>query len=155
MKDNKLIAEFMGYKFYNNLPQQRNGYQLPKDKGTAIYLAYSTSELQYHKSWDWLMLVVKKCFRTGDDTHQWDNIMDSIFTCDRDIVYRQVVEFINEYNRTDSVVYPFKEGDDYWTIEDGEIIWSCWDDVSEEMHDKNPNKEYFITKESAINYLKQ
>ena len=58
-------------------------------------------------------------------------------------------------NRTDSVVYPFKEGDDYWTIEDGEIIWSCWDDVSEEMHDKNPNKEYFITKESAINYLKQ
>jgi hypothetical protein len=58
-------------------------------------------------------------------------------------------------NKRNSVVYPFEEGNDYWTIEDGEIIWSCWDYVSEEIHDKNPNKKYFITKESAINHLKQ
>ena len=52
-------------------------------------------------------------------------------------------------------LYPFEEGNDYRTIEEGEVVWSCWDDVSEEMHDKNPNKEYFITKESAINHLKK
>jgi len=54
--------------------------------------------MRFHESWDWLMPVVSKCFKTGDDTHQWDNIMDAMFTCDINIVYAQVVEFINEYN---------------------------------------------------------
>lgn len=49
--------------------------------------------------------------------------------------------------------YPFEEGDDYWVyVEDirGHIlIWSCWDDVSEELHDENPNREYF-TEEEAL-----
>jgi hypothetical protein len=31
--------------------------------------------------------------------------------------------------------YPFKEGDDYWVIQNGKIIKSCWDDVSEKMFD--------------------
>jgi len=61
---------------------------------------------------------------------------------------------MEDKNERNGVVYPFNEGNDYWTIEDGEVIWSCWDDVSEEMHDNNPNKEYFMTKESAINHLK-
>ena len=41
--------------------------------------------------------------------------------------------------------YPFNEGDDYWTIEEGTAILSCWDDQSEEFHDENPNREYFQT----------
>ena len=49
--------------------------------------------------------------------------------------------------------YPFNEGDDYWVyVEDirGHILmWSCWDDVSEEMHDENPDREYF-TEEEAL-----
>ena len=39
--------------------------------------------------------------------------------------------------------YPFNEGDDYWTIENGEVVWSCWDDISEQMHDENPNQVYY------------
>ena len=39
--------------------------------------------------------------------------------------------------------YPFNEGDTYYTLEDGEWIESCWDDISEEMHDKNPDKKYY------------
>lgn len=31
--------------------------------------------------------------------------------------------------------YPFEEGDDYWVIQKGKIIKSCWDDVSEKMFD--------------------
>ena len=50
--------------------------------------------------------------------------------------------------------YPFNEGDDYYTIEDGEVIWSCWDDISEELHNDNPNKQYFKTKKEAENYNK-
>ena len=39
--------------------------------------------------------------------------------------------------------YPFNEGDDYYTIINGTFEWSCWDDISEEMHDANPNKVYY------------
>lgn len=110
MDSNKLIAEFMGYKFYNNLPQQRNGYQLPKNKGTAIYLAYSTSDLQYHTSWDWLMPVVDKIENLG----YWVNRNDGDVTISNksdiivitpmssggiDMMYKAVVEFIKQYNK--------------------------------------------------------
>ncbi len=49
--------------------------------------------------------------------------------------------------------YPFSEGDDYWTIEDGEVVWSCWDEQSEVLFRENPDKEYFETEEEAINSL--
>ncbi len=40
--------------------------------------------------------------------------------------------------------YPFNEGDDYWYECDGMILYGgCWDDISEELHDQNPNREYF------------
>lgn len=47
--------------------------------------------------------------------------------------------------------YPFKEGETYYTLD---VIKSCWDDVSEQMHDVNPNQLYFKTRaeaESKIN----
>lgn len=48
--------------------------------------------------------------------------------------------------------YPFSEGDTYYTLDGDEWIESCWDDVSEEMHDENPNKEYYTepNKESKL-----
>lgn len=49
--------------------------------------------------------------------------------------------------------YPFSEGDDYWTIENGKVVWSCWDNVSEELFRENPDKEYFETEEEAKNSL--
>ena len=41
--------------------------------------------------------------------------------------------------------YPFKEGDGYWILTEStsEFVWSCWDDISEEMHDENPDRQYF------------
>ena len=109
MKENKLIAEFMGGITSSvpnliNLPQTRGDANIHSVKGSEVlpngtYSVHRLNELKYHTSWDWLMPVVRKCFQTGDDTHQWDNIMDTIFTCDINIVYAQVVEFIKEYNQ--------------------------------------------------------
>lgn len=63
--------------------------------------------------------------------------------------------------------YPFEEGDTYYTLEgialkelmllnsNGEnpyifeVVESTWDFVSEEMHDENPSKQYFKTREEA------
>ena len=93
MKDNKLIAEFMEWdiKSPTSVPRNLHLSNLELDNGEVW--AY-----KFHTSWDWLMPVVSKCFKTGDDTHQWDNIMDAMFTCDINIVYAQVVEFIKENN---------------------------------------------------------
>lgn len=100
-ESNKLIAEFMGYKFYNNLPEQSNGYQLPKDKGTAIYLANSTSELQYHEDWNWLMPVVHKCFEVSSFKIEGDmkGLVLWLQIADIKGAYRTIVEFITVYNR--------------------------------------------------------
>ena len=46
--------------------------------------------------------------------------------------------------------YPFNEGDDYWSIVDGDVVHSCWDDVSEEIYDDNPNRKYFSSETEAI-----
>ena len=49
--------------------------------------------------------------------------------------------------------YPFNEGDDYWTIEDGKVVWGCWDEISEEMF--NLNTIYFTSEGDANKYLNQ
>jgi len=57
-------------------------------------------------------------------------------------------------------IYPFNEGDDYYTIEWNalltcvEVIKSCWDEVSEELNDTNPSQIYFKTKKEAIDSIK-
>lgn len=87
MEDNKVIADFMSIKY------DADDETFHTNEGWK-----GVDYLMYHTSWDWLIPVVSKCFKTGDDTHQWDNIMDAMFTCDINIVYAQVVEFINQYN---------------------------------------------------------
>lgn len=58
------------------------------------------------------------------------------------------------YNHRKALPYPFEEGDTYYTIEENQVVESCWDCVSEDMHDENPNRIYFSTKEEAENNLK-
>jgi hypothetical protein len=53
------------------------------------------------------------------------------------------------------IVYPFKEGDTYYTIKDGEIIESCWDDISEEMYRANPDIKLFKKESVALMYMVQ
>ena len=98
MSDNQIIAEFMGYKVIHK-PKVVNGENFFEYIDENGKYTYCHSLLRYNDQWDWLMPVLSKCFKTGDDTQEWDNIMDTLFTCDIDIVYAQVVEFINEYNK--------------------------------------------------------
>jgi len=43
------------------------------------------------------------------------------------------------------------EGDDYYTIDNDEVICSCWDDESIKLH--TPNRKYFATEKEAQKFL--
>ena len=85
MKENKLIAEFMGWNVQSQttIPSNLHLSNLALDNGETL-------EYDFHTSWDWLMPVVQKI---GEDFNVviYDN--DEI-----ERVHKRVVEFINQYN---------------------------------------------------------
>ena len=92
MKDNKLIAEFMGVeKTYNPSTEKVLSYAVNDDVQCLPH------ELQYHTSWDWLMPVVQEIemeFLEVPESMLHVSLYSTI-----DEVYKAVVEFIKEYNK--------------------------------------------------------
>lgn len=104
-------------------------------------------KMEYHISWDWLIPVVQKIEQVNEGVPS--ELCNLNLYSYQEEVYDAVVEFIKEYNKQ----YPFQEGDDYWTIEKGRVVWSCWDDISEQIHDDNPNKVYYKSQREAVKQL--
>lgn len=110
MKNNKLIAEFMGWELEQTLKGKwvyairQNVLHLTKEyEETNFYLP---KELLYHKSWDWLMPVVDKI----ENLHYGFEIIGNyvkvlgtpIYSTRKtkiQAVYNAVVEFIKWYNQ--------------------------------------------------------
>lgn len=78
LEGNKLIAEFMGYKYFvhnniaaknsiNQLGWSKSGIKNPKRYGEIgdTYLCRSHNQLRFYNSWDWLMPVVEKIESLG------------------------------------------------------------------------------------------
>jgi|ETNvirenome_2_60_1030617.scaffolds.fasta_scaffold00013_47 hypothetical protein len=109
MKDNKLIAEFMGF------PQQTD---IVDDRTTAYYIGdvikannaknqnpddvFHPDDMLFNSSWDWLMPVVEKCFdRLMEDDNSDDLsfcLNDALLTTNIDEVYKAVVNFIKNHD---------------------------------------------------------
>jgi len=95
MKDNKLIAEFMGAvgtPMYN--PTEWDVYitgclDVDSDNENAQHF-YTPEEMKYHTSWDWLMPVVQKIESLGYVFTIQDDNEDKLSS-----TYKAVVEFIN------------------------------------------------------------
>lgn len=159
IENNKMIAEFMGLELEETL-SGKMVYAIeinsnnPKKTNDIKTDFFEVDELKYHLSWDWLMPVAQKCreeinkYKIIPQEMGSDKIIKGLFIIDMNYLYKAVIGFIYWYNENK---YPFKEGDDYYTIEKDVVVWSCWDDVSEEVHDENPDKVYFLTKEDASN----
>ena len=93
MRDNQIIAEFMGWLIRINL---KYGTPYVNCKGIGFY------ELQYHTSWDWLMPVANEIIKSRDEQNaDWDltNLKYALQTTNIEYVYKAVVKFINENNK--------------------------------------------------------
>jgi len=90
MKNNKLIAEFMGYDIIT---------EAEKDKFPTVL---TTKDVKYHSSWDWLMPVVEKIDNLFGENDIVDDMINKVHNAvlqfNRDITYNAVVEFIKDYN---------------------------------------------------------
>ena len=86
MKDNKLIAEFMGVETTDGLVFQDNN-------------THEFHPIKYHTSWDWLMPVVQKIEDyLADNVGKVGYFDECLNSNDLEVRYQAVVEFIKTYN---------------------------------------------------------
>ncbi len=99
IENNKLIAEFMGLEtpdgcYFEHLTKEGN-----RELTHHILL-------EYHTSWDWLMPVVRNVLMTIElDGLYYDTeeLRYNTLDCDISGAYKEVVEFIKEYNLRNSM----------------------------------------------------
>lgn len=92
MKDNKLIADFMGWDIESptTIPSNLHLSNLELDSG-EVWLSI------FHTSWDWLMPVIEEIDHLQHEPIQ--SIDDALATRHIGDTYQAVLEFINEYNQ--------------------------------------------------------
>lgn len=115
IENNKLIAEFLGYKYH---PANRNTkpygwHKIPKDKHwseklgwgiNSYYLCRRHNQMQFHYDWNWLMVVVEKIMDITFDDNSNPTLDSEMFYEVRDCIpdinqtYKAIVEFIKWYN---------------------------------------------------------
>jgi len=98
MKENKLIAEFMGWEeIYKDASQLDYKFAKPNE----IIYRRNIDDLKYHSSWDWLMSVVEKIETISGKlpTHIGDLSLGYLISTNIEETYIAVVRFIKEYNR--------------------------------------------------------
>ena len=93
--DNKLIAEFMPNMMFPAESMMDMGIKQYLDDDGEYYLP---EELQYDKSWDWLMPVVEEIDHLEYESERLDKIEIAIKTRQINAVHNAVVEFIKWYN---------------------------------------------------------
>ena len=92
MKDNKLIAEFMGLR-----TNSYGDYNIDKDVMGFDMIVCSLADTKFHTSWDWLMPVIEEIDHLQQEPVQ--SIEDALATRCIGDTYNAVVEFIKEHNK--------------------------------------------------------
>ena len=93
MKNNKLIAEFMGISIDGE-------FAYIKDEGSPLEETMPINQMEYHTSWDWLMPVCQKIDEKLSDNRLNLGYFDECLTSnDLEVRFQAVVEFINQLNK--------------------------------------------------------
>lgn len=157
---NELVSLNNIYCDENNYPDDQiysNGEQFFEDNyGNAniMDVVSAVSYGDYNYNHDWVTYNGQGNLVTMDRVSD-DDLCESV-----DIIAEHVAENFSSYDHLFNldeddynIEYPFEEGDDYWTIEDGKIVQSCWDEQSEELH--TDDKVYFSSEDEAKEYLNE
>lgn len=118
LEGNKLIAEFMGFIFYDD----ENKYYHIKDG----YFLCEPSQLKYHSSWDWLMLVVEKI----ENVNPENNVYETDFS----------FQFTNRVTEYSCCVFMLHANEELFTVDAPTRIESAWLAVVEFIKWYNKNK---------------
>tara|TARA_B110000977_G_scaffold179125_1_gene237409 strand:- start:50 stop:358 length:309 start_codon:yes stop_codon:yes gene_type:complete len=102
MKDNKLIAEFMGLSIKEGVC-----YYTDADDMFPMGIEVEEPHLPYDTSWDWLMPVVEKCLEMHNNLIDGRDVIDTSYPSIAQALqvvslketYKAVVEFINQINK--------------------------------------------------------
>ena len=103
MKDNKLIAEFMGVKpivLGGSTEYEMYGVLDCIEDGVDEKHFFIDDEMRFQESWDWLMPVVEKIARDEEyfENEFSERLFDIVPFGRIEEVYEVVVEFIKTYN---------------------------------------------------------
>lgn len=101
---NKVIAEFMGHIIDYGFKKDAILY-MPQGEGNASNNAVhlKLDKVKYHKSWDWLMPVIQRCYDEGERLDGTEHnfigeITESLLDGDIEASHKAVVEIIKWYN---------------------------------------------------------
>tara|TARA_R110000868_G_scaffold50764_5_gene161741 strand:+ start:4336 stop:4632 length:297 start_codon:yes stop_codon:yes gene_type:complete len=97
MKDNRIIADFMGWEQDTNQGESEKLYFQPHD---TKWQQMRPSEMLFNASWDWLMPVVDKCYQNGELHNSYrEQVVASLSgVIDIEDTYNSVVDFIKRQN---------------------------------------------------------
>lgn len=97
LNGNKLIAEFMGAKWWPKTKslfiKYSEAYEFEDSK-----IAFGVDQLQYHQSFDWLVPVHKKIYLGTDYAEKMDSLTRKFDYWEIEKLWKACVDFIKWYN---------------------------------------------------------
>ncbi|MGN6438495.1 MAG: hypothetical protein ACTHMM_18270 [Agriterribacter sp.] len=110
IQGNKVVAEYQGYEYVNDSPQEYpEGYMYKADEDEGYGHAEILTEMEYSTDWNWFMPAYNK-FRSEvispvlyedlpkEVIEKWEKLEMSILTCDIRYAFEKLVELINWKN---------------------------------------------------------
>ena len=95
LENNKLIAKFL----YEHLYEEDDCDSWVETANGCV--DFYIDDSLYHKSWDWLMPVIKKCIPLEIYSSDWTNhLHDGLLFCNIQQCYESVVGFIEDLNNS-------------------------------------------------------
>lgn len=106
-KDNRLIAEFLGWKVYNGLnPKWNNSYET-FSSNKVIPMVIESHEFKFHMSWDWMIPCIAQLNERLQDSpfkrSLFSELSSLVLISDIGNAYSTLLKGIEYYNKFGSI----------------------------------------------------